>query len=69
MSVVLPAPFGPRSPKNSPGATSRSTPSRATTGVGFTLYRRRTPRASMAGGPDDTDMALPGKVPLEGPEG
>ena len=37
MSVVLPAPFGPSSPKNSPGSTARSTPWRATTGVGLTL--------------------------------
>ena len=35
ISVVLPAPFGPSSPKNSPDATSRSTPSSATTGFGF----------------------------------
>ena len=35
ISVVLPAPLGPSSPKNSPGATSRSTPSSATTGFGF----------------------------------
>ncbi len=27
--VVLPAPFGPRMPKNSPGATSKLTPSTA----------------------------------------
>ena len=35
ISVVLPAPLGPSSPKNSPGATSRSTPASATTGSGF----------------------------------
>jgi hypothetical protein len=36
ISVVLPAPFGPSSPKNSPGWTWRSTPWRATTGCGLT---------------------------------
>ena len=35
ISVVLPAPLGPSSPKNSPGATSRSTPSSAVTAAGF----------------------------------
>ncbi len=30
MSVVLPAPFGPRRPNSSPGRTSRSTSRRAT---------------------------------------
>ena len=35
MSVVLPAPFGPSSPMNSPGPTSRSIPSSATTSFGF----------------------------------
>src|SRR5690242_13215340 len=29
MSVVLPAPFGPRRPKTMPSGTSRSTPARA----------------------------------------
>ena len=37
MSVVLPAPFGPSRPKNSPGATSRSMPARAVTGAGRAL--------------------------------
>ena len=50
MSVVLPAPFGPSRPKNSPGSTSRSIPSRATTVRGLTLYTRRIPRASIASG-------------------
>ena len=50
MSVVLPAPFGPSRPKNSPGSTSRSMPSRATTVRGLTLYTRRIPRASIASG-------------------
>ena len=36
ISVVLPAPLGPSSPKNSPGATSRSTPASAMTGFGLT---------------------------------
>ena len=35
MSVVLPAPFGPSSPKNSPVATSRSTPASADDRVGL----------------------------------
>lgn len=30
VSVVFPAPFSPRSPRTSPGRTSRSTPLRAT---------------------------------------
>src|SRR5258706_28864 len=39
MVVVLPAPFGPRSPKHSPARTSRSSPSTATT----SLYALRRP--------------------------
>src|SRR5205085_4957527 len=35
--VVLPAPFGPRSPKISPWRTSRSSSSTATTPVGYVL--------------------------------
>src|SRR6478752_2751016 len=50
ISVVLPAPFGPSRPKNSPGATSRSTPASAVTAAGFASYTRRTPRTEMAGG-------------------
>src|SRR3989338_9128264 len=30
MSVLLPAPFGPRNPKTSPSSSSRNTPSRTT---------------------------------------
>ena len=35
MSVVLPAPLGPRRPKNRPGSTCRSTPARAVTSFGL----------------------------------
>src|SRR6266540_6974501 len=45
--VVLPAPFGPRKPKISPGRTSRSTP--LTAGVSPKLFR--SPAASIIGGP------------------
>ncbi len=37
INVVLPAPFGPSSPKNSPGRTSRSMPSSAVIGSGLAL--------------------------------
>src|SRR5581483_6438665 len=42
--VVLPAPFGPSSPKTTPASTSRSKPSSATTSP----YRLRRPSASIA---------------------
>src|SRR5665213_569596 len=45
ISVVLPAPLGPRSPKNSPGATQRSTPASASTAS----KRRARPLMSTAG--------------------
>src|SRR5689334_22204342 len=44
ISVVLPAPFGPRRPKNSPCSTARSTPASACTGP----KRRATPTMSTA---------------------
>src|SRR5574342_226495 len=46
MSVVLPAPLGPRSAKISPARTARSTPARATTSP----YRFTSPRTSTTGG-------------------
>src|SRR4249920_3630882 len=46
MSVVLPAPFGPRRPKTMPSGTSRSTPARAVVDPN----RLTTPRTPTAGG-------------------
>ena len=46
ISVVLPAPLGPSSPKNSPSSTARSTPASACTGP----KRRATLTASTAAG-------------------
>ena len=43
-AVVLPAPFGPRSPSTVPSGTARSTPQRAST----LPYDLRSPSASMA---------------------
>ena len=45
--MVFPAPFGPSSATDSPGRSSRSTPSRAAK----SRYRRRRPRATKRGGP------------------
>src|SRR5262252_6253102 len=45
MSVVLPAPLGPSSPKNSPCSTARSIPASACTGP----KRRAIPAISTAG--------------------
>jgi len=54
--VVLPAPFGPRRPKSSPGRTSKLTPRTASTEIGrrrttpvCVLYVRARSIASMAG--------------------
>ena len=59
MSVVLPAPFGPSRPKNSPSSTARSTPSRA-----CTLPKRRatsvTSTASMASAGRESEMRRAG---------
>src|SRR5207244_10550187 len=50
MAVVLPAPFGPRSPKTSPERTPKLTPSSA-----WTLPKRyRSPSHSTASRPSDT---------------
>ena len=69
MSVVLPAPLGPSSPKNSPGATSRSMPSRATTGVGLDVVDAAD-AARLDGGRAGPDGHTgPREEPLEGPEG
>src|SRR3954463_7820033 len=61
MSVVLPAPFGPRRPKNSPGAPSRSTPASATTSAGLAEYTRRRSCVSMAAGNGAAGMVDPGR--------
>src|SRR5215831_5955349 len=53
--VVLPAPFGPRSPKTSPSSISRSTLSSATTSPAFLpLKTRRSFRVSMERSRDKT---------------
>src|ERR1700737_5018000 len=49
ISVVLPAPLGPRSAKKSPCSTSRSTPFRAWTPFLYVLVRSRTERALILG--------------------
>src|SRR6266446_4894574 len=65
MSVVLPAPFGPRSPKTMPSGTSRSTPARAIVDPN----RLTTPPTRTAGGrlpPDPLVSGCDNEVALSG---
>src|SRR5580765_1152123 len=56
MSVVLPAPFGPRRPKTMPSGTSRSTPARAVVDPN----RLTTPATLTAGGRPPPDPSVSG---------
>lgn len=64
MSVVLPAPLWPIRPSTSPGATSRSTPSSATTRRGRSVVRRQARRELPSQRKSPAASALAGRVGL-----
>jgi hypothetical protein len=58
MVVVLPAPFGPRSPKHMPGGTLNDTPATAVV-AGYCLTRSRTSRMGVLKHRDANRFSVP----------